>query len=224
MRVRNRFDVTYFAVYATCDTGTATADPVTKRLWHWVSGVLATTGVRSTPVILTDANGHVGSRREVVGMAMGRAKAEAGARYVRLESYEVYPCVGPYGAEAENAHGRVLHLVGDVLGGGLSYLAGGGEVLRDGQGGDQGSSRKWSEVEGGGEPGPACGGGGERHGGGVQTCPYTGWHRPSAAQTGPERAGGDGAGFPGMGQVLGAIRARGKLPGGGSGVPRGQRG
>ena len=53
-------DVTLICVYAHTETPDGTTDKQNIDIWKWVDTQLGNSALRNTPIILTDANGHVG--------------------------------------------------------------------------------------------------------------------------------------------------------------------
>ena len=56
-------DVLIVVVYAHTETTDRDPDKRNVAIWHWVDELIAQAATRTTPIILTDANGHVGHSR-----------------------------------------------------------------------------------------------------------------------------------------------------------------
>ena len=108
VRFKDCMDVTHVVMHVPVNRSATQVDEDATALWHWVDDCIGAVPEGSTPIVLLDANGHVGSKREAESHRTGDAvDPQSRDGRERLDG-SAYKNIGPHGAERENPHGRVM--------------------------------------------------------------------------------------------------------------------
>ena len=103
-------DVAVIVVYARPETMGREEDPLNVQLWRWVDEYVSELPARCIPIILTDANGRVGSvRTQEYGGRDGRyAEFDGRGGVARRGQEDETGPVGSSRPDRENKNGRIL--------------------------------------------------------------------------------------------------------------------